>query len=79
MRLARTSPACENTRMCSLRVGWLTPSFRADSDPHTPSLTRSPSTCGGKWARGVLQPLEDLQPALIGERPQRIGDRHIAN
>src|SRR5262249_40552582 len=54
MRFARTSPAPDRMRMCSLRVGAVTPSFSAISTPHTPSATRSPSTCGGKWAHGSL-------------------------
>src|SRR5689334_17424823 len=40
--------------MCSLRVGWDMPSFSAIKRPQTPSFTRSPSTCGRKWARGSL-------------------------
>src|SRR5579872_3325623 len=52
MRLARTRPACVSTRMCSLTVGWLSLSLAAISTPHTPSATRSPSTWGGKCARG---------------------------
>jgi hypothetical protein len=40
--------------MCSLTVGWLTPSFSAMSSPHTPSWTRSPSTWGRKCRVGSL-------------------------
>src|SRR5947207_9614083 len=39
-------------RMCSLSVGAVTSSLSAISTPQTPSSTRSPSTCGGKCARG---------------------------
>src|SRR5262249_29057539 len=38
-------------------VGWLTPSLAAMNTPHTPSRTRSPSTCRGKCARGDLSQL----------------------
>lgn len=52
MRFGTTRPAEVSTRMCSLSVGAPTPSFSAISTPHTPSSTKSPSTWGGKCARG---------------------------
>jgi len=58
MRLARTSPACVRILRCSLAVGWLTRSFCAMNTPQTPSRTRSPSTWGGKCARGLLELLQ---------------------
>src|SRR5215831_10982721 len=54
MRLARNRPAALSTFRCSLTVGWLTPSFSAMSTPQTPSFTRSPSLCGGKWRLGCF-------------------------
>src|SRR3954453_5005662 len=52
IRLARTSFAAVSTRMCSLSVGALTPSFSAISSPQTPSSTRSPSACSRKCFLG---------------------------
>ena len=62
--------------MCSLSAGWLTPSFSASSAAQTPSRTRSPSTCGRKMLTRLLQPVEDLQAPLVGERAQRCGVFH---
>jgi hypothetical protein len=28
---------------------------------------------------GILKPLENLEPAFVGQRPQAMVDRHIAN
>src|SRR5437868_1853694 len=63
MRFARTSPARARICRCSPAVGWLTPSLWAINRAQTPSLTRSPSTCGGKCARGSLS-----QPRIWSRR-----------
>src|SRR5215510_11604806 len=52
MRFPSMRPARSRIFRCSAAVGWLTPSLLAMYSEHTPSRTRSPSTCGGKCASG---------------------------
>jgi len=54
IRFGRTSPASTRKRICREAAGWLMPSFSAMRMPQTPSLTRSPATCGGKYSVGFL-------------------------
>lgn len=54
MRLLRMSPPSLKILRFSLAVGRPTASLRARKTPQTPSLTRSPSTCGGRCLRGSL-------------------------
>src|SRR5258706_11910405 len=57
MRLPRIKPAWVRILRCSLAVGAVMPSFAAMKRPQTPSFTRSPSVCGGKWASGFFSQL----------------------
>ena len=77
MRFARTKPACCNIFICSLAVGWLTRSFFAMNTPHTPSLTRSPYTCGGKCFRGFFSQARICSRLVLESARKRRFEIHI--
>jgi len=57
--------------MCSLVVGWPTRSLREIKAPQTPSFDQVAIDLGWEMSGGFLEPLEDLQPALVRQRPER--------
>ena len=76
--LAADQPRRREDSRCSLAVGWLIPSFWAMNSPQTPSLTRSPSTAAEN-APSILEPVHDLEPAVIGESLDEARINHGTN
>ncbi len=78
MRLLRKRPAWVSTRICSLSVAWVIPSFSGDQQRADAVLDQIAIRLRRKMRARVLQPIEDLQPALVGDRLEDINLLHLA-